>query len=98
MCLHRGAEFFPRRHSRHHWRRVLNGLSCSISVQGLLSGNHPVVAVNHTVILNWNRRAGGCPPTPHTPPAWYAYTPARPVYLRRSLALESAPRFCFRWT
>mmetsp|Transcript_19941 Transcript_19941/g.60258 ORF Transcript_19941/g.60258 Transcript_19941/m.60258 type:complete len:961 (+) Transcript_19941:333-3215(+) len=24
-------------------------------IQGLLSGNHPVVAVNHTVILNWNR-------------------------------------------
>jgi hypothetical protein len=24
-------------------------------VQALMSGNHPVVASNHTVILNWNR-------------------------------------------
>ena len=24
-------------------------------VQEVLSGNHPVVATNHTLILNWNR-------------------------------------------
>jgi hypothetical protein len=24
-------------------------------VKALMSGNHPVVAANHTVILNWNR-------------------------------------------
>ena len=26
-----------------------------VLLQGLLGGNHPVVAINHTVILNWNR-------------------------------------------
>lgn len=31
------------------WRRVQRCL------QKLMSGNHPVVAANHTVILNWNR-------------------------------------------
>lgn len=35
------------------YRAAVDG--SNVTVQALMSGNHPVVAANHTVILNWNR-------------------------------------------
>lgn len=37
------------------WCIIRAVLALHFTTQALMSGNHPVVASNHTVILNWNR-------------------------------------------